>query len=84
MGNFEIRTMKKLQRLTREINDLTLQLEQEYPELYRYLDENPVTIPSSDHTELTVKSFSDYLDSLKSLLEKHIETHKIKSNERIG
>ncbi|NLP59001.1 hypothetical protein HGB55_12530 [Lutibacter sp. B1] len=68
--------MKKLQQLTKEINDLTLKLEQEYPELYRYLDENPATIPAIDHPELTVNTFSDYLDSLKALLQTYIETHK--------
>ncbi|MEZ4773803.1 MAG: hypothetical protein R3D00_11520 [Bacteroidia bacterium] len=68
--------MKKLQQLTKEINELTLKIEQEYPEVYRYLDENPITITSYQHPELTVKTFSDYLDSLKGLLQSHIETHK--------
>ncbi len=65
--------MKKLQQLTKEISDLTLKIEQEYPELYRYLDENPITIPCCDHPEVTTKNFSDYLDSLRSLLNTHIE-----------
>jgi hypothetical protein len=68
--------MKKLQQQTKEINELTLKIEQEYPELYKYLDETPVTIACCDHPELTVKTFSDYLDSLKNLLQNHIETHK--------
>ncbi len=36
--------MKKLQQLTKEINEFTLRIEQDYPELYQYLDENPITI----------------------------------------
>ncbi|GAB4253123.1 MAG: hypothetical protein Kow0079_08430 [Vicingaceae bacterium] len=68
--------MKKLQQLTKEINELTLKIEQEYPELYRYLDENPETIPCCDHPEVTTKNFSDYLESLKQLLKNHIQTHK--------
>jgi len=68
--------MKKLQRLTKEINELTLRIEQEYPELYQYLDENPITIPDCEPPELSVNSFVDYLDSLKSLLERYIESHK--------
>ncbi|MCB0397352.1 MAG: hypothetical protein KDD36_11890 [Flavobacteriales bacterium] len=68
--------MKRLQDLTKEIYELTLKIEQEYPELYQYLDETPVTIPSYDHPKLDIKNFSDYLDSLKQLLEHHIENHQ--------
>ena len=68
--------MKKLQRLTKEINELTLRIEQDYPELYQYLDENPITIPDRETPEISVNSFVDYLDSLKSLLERYIESHK--------
>lgn len=67
--------MKKIQKLTQEINELTVRIEQEYPELYRYLDENPITIPVDDEAKLTYKSFADYLESLKSILEKYMESH---------
>ena len=68
--------MKKLQQLTKEINELTLRIEQDYPELYQYLDENPITIPDCETPEISVNSFVDYLDNLKSLLERYIESHK--------
>ena len=67
--------MKKIQKLTQEINELTVRIEQKYPELYRYLDENPITIPVDDQAKLTYKSFADYLESLKSILEKYMESH---------
>ena len=41
--------MKRLQKLIKEINDITLKIEQEYPELYQYLDETPLTIPCCHH-----------------------------------
>ncbi len=68
--------MKKIQKLTQEINELTVRIEQEYPELYRYLDENPITIPVDDEAKPTYNSFVDYLESLKSILEKYMESHK--------
>ena len=69
--------MKKLHQLTKEINTLTLKIEQEYPELYKYLDETPITIPNSDQPdEFTLETFSDYLESLKDLLQSYIVTHK--------
>jgi len=70
--------MKRLQQLSKEINELTLKIEQEYPELYRNLDENPVTIAQNNSTKLTIENFSDYLDSLKQILNHHIESHKSK------
>lgn len=68
--------MKRLQQLTIEINNLTLKIEQDYPELYKYLDENPITIPCCNHPKMDIKNFSDYLDSLKQLLKHHIEKHQ--------
>ena len=72
--------MKRIQELNKEINDLTLKIEQEYPELYRYLDENPITIPCCEHPEVNTKNFADWLDSLKQLLKHHIENHQQKQN----
>ncbi|MBD98793.1 MAG: hypothetical protein CMO34_03035 [Verrucomicrobia bacterium] len=72
--------MKRLQELTKEINELTLKIEQEYPELYQYLDENPMTIPCCEQPELNTKNFSEYLDSLKQLLKHHIRNHQKKNN----
>lgn len=68
--------MKRLHKLIKEINELTLKIEQEYPELYQYLDENPMTIPCCEHPKLDTENFSDYLDSLKQLLKHHIENHR--------
>ena len=67
--------MKKIQKLTQEINELTVRIEHEYPELYRYLDENPITIPVDDEAKPTHKSFVEYLESLKSILEKYVKSH---------
>lgn len=73
--------MKSLKEYSKAIYDLTLKIEQDYPELYQYLDENPVTIPSSQHPHMDTKAFSDYLQSLRELLEEHIKTHQ-KNNQK--
>lgn len=70
--------MKRLQEITQQINELTMKIEREYPELYQYLDENPVTLPNRPHAAMTTKNFSDYLESLKQLLEHYIESNEIK------
>lgn len=68
--------MKRLQQITKDISELTARIEQDYPELYQYLDENPITLPTMKHPVMDVKVMSEYLESLKNLLENHIKSHK--------
>lgn len=68
--------MTDLKRVLGEITQLTTNIETNYPELYRSLDENPLTIPSKNHPNVNKKALQDYLESLKQLLSHHIDTHK--------
>jgi hypothetical protein len=70
--------MKNLQELLKEITELTFKIEKDYPELYQFLGENPLTVPSENHPEINKKVMQDYLESLKQLLSHHLETHIIK------
>ena len=71
--------MKKLNTLLTQITELTSQIESDYPELYQFLDENPLTLPVAVHPEVNKKALEEYLQSLRQLLEHHRETH-IKNN----
>ncbi|OGS69751.1 MAG: hypothetical protein A3F91_08445 [Flavobacteria bacterium RIFCSPLOWO2_12_FULL_35_11] len=68
--------MNNLQNTLTEISQLTKTIETNYPELYQFLDENPITIPSESHPSIDKKILQDYLDSLKQLLKHHMETHQ--------
>ncbi len=65
--------------LITEITELTTKIETKYPELYKFIEEQPITIPSSDHPKTDEKNLLDYLDSLKQLLQHHLETHNSKN-----
>ncbi len=67
--------MKDLHNILNEITQFTSNIATNYPELYRFLGENPMTIPTVDHPHIDVKVMQDYLESLKQLLEHHLETH---------
>lgn len=69
--------MKDRQAISTEIARLTGFMETNYPELYRYLDENSMTIPSSSHPNVSIAAFWDYLEGLKKLLILHVQSHKI-------
>lgn len=73
--------MKDLHKILNEITEITMLIETEYPELYRNLDENPLTIPVNEDPKMDKKVMQDYLESLKQLLEHHIETHKTNNKE---
>ncbi|SDS19169.1 hypothetical protein SAMN05216503_2268 [Polaribacter sp. KT25b] len=72
--------MKNLNKILTEITQLTNTIETKYPELYRDLDENPMTIPSNNHPQMDKKIMEEYLDSLKQLLEHYLQEEKIRKN----
>ncbi|MGI9543497.1 MAG: hypothetical protein ACR2MX_09570 [Cyclobacteriaceae bacterium] len=67
--------MKEMRSLMDEITNLTYEIESHYPELYQYLEEDPLTILASKSPILDQRIMSDYLESLQELLKHHLETH---------
>ena len=70
--------MKNLHNILNKITQLTSNIETNYPELYRSLDENPITLPVSKHPQIDKKVMEEYLESLKDLLERYLEEEKNK------
>lgn len=54
---------------------LTTNIENNFPELYNKLNENPITIPSEKHPKIDQEVLQDYLESLKKLLREELEEH---------
>lgn len=57
--------------LNAKILKITMTIRDHYPELSKYLDEMPVTIPSEKDPEITLKHLSTYYESLNSMLNKY-------------
>lgn len=68
--------MKQLNQLMQEITLLTTEIETKYPELYKYLDETPITICETKEQTICTDDLKQYLETLKAQLQHHIETHK--------
>lgn len=66
--------MKRLKDILNDITSITLEIEQNYPELYEFLDENPITIPAGNSPDIEV--FTDFRDTLNEQLEKHKASHQ--------
>ncbi len=66
--------MRTLNSVLTEITQLTSNIETNFPELYQYLDENPITL-IGDNSEIGFKEFENYLETLKEQLKDYIESH---------
>lgn len=69
--------MDQSNQIIEEITKLTNTIEFDYPELYGFLDEIPITITSPNHPQVTDALMQDYLDSLIQLVYHYSETKKI-------
>jgi protein-tyrosine-phosphatase len=65
--------MNKAQELTQKIADITRIIEEQYPELYRILDEEPVDEDLDDPTKIDDADLEAYFLSLQELLKNHIK-----------
>ena len=64
--------MKTEKELNDAILEITLKIRNEHPELIKYLDELPLTIPDVSSPEINRKVLSDYLQSLEKILKKYV------------
>jgi hypothetical protein len=53
----------------------TLDIMDKYPELSKYFEEMPITIPDLENPEITLRNLNEYYDSLITLEIKYSPTH---------
>jgi hypothetical protein len=59
------------QRINASILSITMLIKDKYPELSKYIEEMPVTIPIDSDPEITLKNLNSYLDSLGNILNRY-------------
>lgn len=57
--------------LNSKILKITMRIKDHFPELSKYLEEMPVTVPSENDPEITLNHLRIYYESLNSLLNKY-------------
>ena len=70
--------MENEEEINAKILEISLNIQEKYPELSRFLTEMPVTIPNKVHPHINLKNLKDYYLSLQVLLNKYIENQKPK------
>ena len=67
--------MESEKDLNSKILEITMTIKEKYPELLKYLEEMPVTIPDKKSPEINSKNLREYYDSLTSILENYARVH---------
>jgi CheY-like chemotaxis protein len=67
--------MKTETELNRDILQVTMQIEEMFPELSKYLGEMPVSLSYNDSYEASINNLEDYYNSLNVLLKSYSITH---------
>ncbi len=62
-------------QLTEKIVALTMQIQEKHPELSKFLNEMPITIPDEIRPEINIKVLTDYFNSLTQII-KNSQTNK--------
>jgi hypothetical protein len=69
--------MQTENEIIKDIIDTTLGIQQHFPELSKYINEMPVTIPNLANSEITTNNLKDYNDSLNALVTKYSKSEKL-------
>ena len=67
--------MKTEAELNQNILKMTMTIRNEFPELMKYLNEMPITIPTEESPEINAKILQEYFNSLETLLRKYAPNH---------
>ena len=71
--------MESETELNEKIMAITMQIQNEFPELSKYLNEMPVTIPTEENPEINTKVLNNYYESLLRML----TTYKLEMTEKV-
>lgn len=63
--------METERELNAKILKITMTIKNDYPELSKYLEEMPITVPDEKNPEITLANLKHYFESLNSLLNKY-------------
>jgi len=78
----EISTMETEKEINDKIMKITMVIQENYPELSKYLNEMPVTIPIDSNPEVNVLALSKYYETLLTLFRNYVAEHQLQNANR--
>ena len=77
--------MESEEEINAKILKVTMVIQENYPELSKYLNEMPITIPVDRRPEVNLKNLEKYYDSLVTLFRNYVSEHQLNYiNQRSG
>ena len=77
--------METEDEINAKILKVTMVIQENYPELSKYLNEMPITIPVDSRPEVNVKNLQKYYDTLLTLFRNYVAEHQLNYiNQRSG
>ncbi len=67
--------METKKDINNKIMSITMKIQDEFPELSKYIAEMPITIPNIEDPAINIDSLNEYYNSLNDLLSKYTKTH---------
>jgi len=61
--------------LNLKILNITMWIKDKYPELSKYIEEMPITIPNEKHPIIDMENLQSYYDSLSAILNNYLLEH---------
>ena len=69
--------METEEEINAKILKVTMVIHDNYPELSKYLNEMPITVPADTNPEVNVKNLQKYYDSLLTLFRNYVAEHQL-------
>lgn len=70
------------EELNEKIMKITMVIHENYPELSKFLNEMPVTIPIINRPEVKVHNLENYYNSLVSIFRNYVAEHQLVNSNR--
>jgi hypothetical protein len=67
--------MKTKAKWEQDILNITINMDKEFPELSKYLNEMPLKVSNKDKDVINIKNLEEYYNSLMEMLEEYSKTH---------
>ena len=72
--------MQTIEEINQKILLRTLNIGDNYPELSKYIEEMPITIPNLENPQITLQNLKEYYHSLNVLVINYASTHIAKKS----
>ena len=77
--------MESEKEINEKILKVTMVIQENYPELSKYLNEMPITIPIDSRPKVNVQNLQKYYDTLLTLFRNYVAEHQLNYiNQRSG